>query len=68
MKPILVTGATGTVGSEVAWAPQAAGQRVHLSSTDPDRAKPVLQVKGLGGDDFGSSSATRVATPLLLRV
>jgi len=48
---ILVTGATGTVGHEVVRALRTLGQPVRVSSTDPERARQLLEAEGLEVDD-----------------
>ena len=47
VKPILITGATGTVGKEVFAALHASGHELRVATTDPARAVPHFEARGL---------------------
>ncbi|MFI6791453.1 NAD(P)H-binding protein [Nonomuraea sp. NPDC050383] len=58
---ILVTGATGTVGSEVVRLLAAAGQRVRAMTRDPSRVVPLPGIEVVGGDFADPDSLARAA-------
>ena len=47
VKPVLVTGATGTVGKEVVTALQALGREPRVATTNPAEAAPRFEAQGL---------------------
>ena len=51
MKPVLVTGATGTVGKEVVAALRGLGRELRVATTNPAEAAPRFEKQGLAAGD-----------------
>ena len=61
MKPVLVTGATGTVGKEVVAALQSSGRKLRVATTNSAKTAPRFEAQGLTAGDvvkleFGDSA------------